>query len=107
VVQSLISSGTSISQLFDQDKWERHRSVRRYFVNLHNIGVSTVFRRIAQPWAAVVAIACAVTAYNAATPASWPAAALPSLAAHTLLGEGREGAKLDMVRLAVRTPPPA
>ena len=28
--QTLISSGTSISQLFDQDKWERHRMVDRF-----------------------------------------------------------------------------
>jgi hypothetical protein len=41
--QTLISSGTSISQLFDQDKWEKHRRVNRFFYDLQNIPSSTVF----------------------------------------------------------------
>lgn len=35
--QSLVSSGSSISQLFDQDSWERHRSIRRYLTNVASI----------------------------------------------------------------------
>lgn len=48
-LQSLMSSGTTITQLFDQDKWERHRYVGRYFKNVATIGMSTVFRRIISP----------------------------------------------------------
>ena len=44
--QTLISSGTSISQLFDQDKWEKHRRVNRFFYDLQNIPSSTVFLRL-------------------------------------------------------------
>ena len=44
--QTLISSGTSISQLFDQDKWEKHRRVNRFFIDLQNIPTSTVFLRL-------------------------------------------------------------
>ena len=32
--QTLVSNGSSISQPFDQDAWERHRSTRRYFANV-------------------------------------------------------------------------
>lgn len=48
-LQSLMSSGTTIAQLFNQDKWERHRYVGRYFKNVATIGQSTVFRRIISP----------------------------------------------------------
>lgn len=44
-----MSSGTTVSQLFNQDKWERHRYVGRYFTNVATIGRSTVFRRIMTP----------------------------------------------------------
>ena len=47
--QTLISSGTSISQLFDQDKWERHRMVDRFIVDLLSIPQSTVFLRLLKP----------------------------------------------------------
>ena len=44
-----MSSGTTITQLFDQDKWEKHRSVGRYFRDIGNLARSTVFRRILKP----------------------------------------------------------
>ena len=40
--QSLISSATTISQLFDQNLWEKHRRPGRYVNNLANMGQSTV-----------------------------------------------------------------
>lgn len=42
--QSLMSSGTTVAQLFNQDKWESHRQVERYFEHLLGIPNSTVFR---------------------------------------------------------------
>eukprot|EP00873_Tetraselmis_striata_P026336 jgi/Tetstr1/446600/TSEL_034124.t1 len=54
--QSLISSGTTISQLFDQDKWENHRSMKRYFRELKLMPQSTVLRRIAKPCTSVAAV---------------------------------------------------
>lgn len=84
-LQSLMSSGTTITQLFNQDKWERHRNVGRYFKNVMNIGRSTVFRRIIPPCMSVTVIAAVVTAYNLWAPGHWIPAALPATA-HTLLG---------------------
>lgn len=55
-LQSLISSGTTISQLFDQDKWENHRSMKRYFRELKLMPQSTVLRRIAKPCTSVAAV---------------------------------------------------
>jgi len=53
--QTLISSGTSISQLFDQDKWERHRMVDRFITELVSIPQSTVFLRLLKPCLALAA----------------------------------------------------
>lgn len=63
---SLVSAGTSISQLFDQDKWERHRQVNRYFRNLRpwSIFTSTVVRRVFSPCLLLASIAALVCAYN-------------------------------------------
>lgn len=83
--QSLISSGSSISQLFDQDSWERHRSIRRYLTNVASIYESTVFRRIHKPCAVITALAAALVAYNLWAPAAWVRLVLAPTA-HTLLG---------------------
>eukprot|EP00958_Prasinococcus_capsulatus_P018066 scaffold2088_cov399-Prasinococcus_capsulatus_cf.AAC.34 len=62
--QSLISEGTTISQLFTQDKWEKHRSVNRYFRHLRAIPVSTVFRRILKPCNFIALVAACICAVN-------------------------------------------
>ena len=56
VLQSLISSGTTISQLFDQDKWENHRSVQRYTREIFKLPRSTVLRRITKPCTIVTGV---------------------------------------------------
>ena len=63
------------AQLFDQDKWERHRRVDRYWrhVTPKSIIGSTVFQRILAPVFALSVWAAAVCAYNLAL--------LPALAA--------------------------
>lgn len=60
--QSLISSGTSISQLYDQNKWERHRHIGRYGYNLSRILGSTVFQRVLRPVMCLTAHAALVVA---------------------------------------------
>mmetsp|Transcript_17865 Transcript_17865/g.53786 ORF Transcript_17865/g.53786 Transcript_17865/m.53786 type:complete len:503 (+) Transcript_17865:242-1750(+) len=82
---TLVSSGTSISQLFTQDMWERHRSVRRYFHNLATISSSTVFRRIFRPWIILSLVSTALTLFNVYAPPELPRLALANTA-HTLLG---------------------
>ena len=97
--QTLISSGTSISQLFDQDKWERHRMVDRFVVDLVSIPQSTVFLRLFRPCAVLAAYTAVVVAFpsvlkyacayfNLALP--FPNFAMQSLtlpaSAHSLLG---------------------
>lgn len=52
--RTLISEGTTISQLYNQDKWQRHRSVNRYRRHLLNLFQSTVFRRIFKPCMLIV-----------------------------------------------------
>lgn len=67
--QSLISSGTSISQLFDQDKWERHRHINRYWRNLTQMLGSTVFARVLLPVLALTAHAALVALLGLSAPA--------------------------------------
>mmetsp|Transcript_10965 Transcript_10965/g.67847 ORF Transcript_10965/g.67847 Transcript_10965/m.67847 type:complete len:414 (-) Transcript_10965:1655-2896(-) len=55
--RTLISEGTTISQLYNQDKWQRHRSVNRYRRHLLNLFQSTVFRRIFKPCMLIVGMA--------------------------------------------------
>ena len=67
--QSLISEGTTISELFDQDKWERHRRVARYWrhVTLGSLLSSTVFRRLAWPIGLLTlfsAVVCCVNSWR-------------------------------------------
>jgi hypothetical protein len=69
--QGLISSAMTITQLFSQDHWEKHRSPSRYATNLINIMNSTVLRRILQPMMGLVLLAIGVTAYNICSPANW------------------------------------
>lgn len=47
--QLLVSPGSSISQLWTQDKWERHRGVSRYWRHLGSTHRSTVFTRVLEP----------------------------------------------------------
>ena len=61
--QTLISSGTSVSQLFDQDKWERHRMVDRFIVELLTIPQSTVFSRLLKPCTALAMYTAFVVAF--------------------------------------------
>ena len=68
--QSLISSGTTISQLFTQDKWENHRSVRRYWTALRDIAGSTVFRRVTPPCLLAAFWAACCCALGLAAPAT-------------------------------------
>jgi ion channel-forming bestrophin family protein len=83
--QALISSGTTISQLFNQDKWKIHRSSSRYLVHLLRIPTSTVFRRVLMPCCVLTAVAIAVCTYNAQAPAHWARLAI-STVPHMLLG---------------------
>lgn len=82
---TLVSDGTSISQLFDQDAWERHRSIRRYFTNVLTMGKSTVFRRIQKPCFVLTALASALCLWNGFAPQHLPRLALAPTA-HNLLG---------------------
>lgn len=82
---TLVSSGTSISQLFDQDAWERHRSIRRYFTNVLTVGKSTVFRRIRKPCFVLTAFASVLCLWNGLAPSHLPRLALAPTA-HNLLG---------------------
>lgn len=86
--QSLISSGTTISQLFDQDKWENHRSMKRYFRDLKLMPKSTVLRRIFRPCLIVTLIGLFVCCWN-----TWGVPAVCAhlthiAAAHITLGMG-------------------
>jgi len=60
--QTLISSGTSISQLFDQDKWEKHRMVDRFIKDLLTIPQSTVFLRLLKPCTVLAAYTATIVA---------------------------------------------
>lgn len=60
--QTLISSGTSVSQLMDQDKWERHRMVDRFIVEFLTIPQSTVFSRLLKPCTALAAYTACIVA---------------------------------------------
>jgi hypothetical protein len=82
--QSLISEGTTISQLFDQDKWERHRLADRYWRHAAGLFTSTVFQRILRPILAFVLFAAAFAAYSlhAVPAAALAGVALPTLALH-------------------------
>ena len=81
--QTLISSGTSISQFFTQDKWERHRSISRYIRHLQTLFTSMVFVRTLEPIVCVTVVAMALTFWNV----HWPQYALSiSPIPHTLLG---------------------
>jgi putative membrane protein len=79
--QSLISEGTTVSQLFDQDKWERHRRVDRYWRHIQPASLlsSTVFRRIFRPCAQLALLALALSAFNLGVAPRW---ALPQLHLH-------------------------
>ena len=64
--QLLVSPGTSVSQLFDQDMWERHRGVSRYWRHLASMPTSTVFQRILEPVLILTAWAFFCAAWNGA-----------------------------------------
>ncbi|KAJ9530209.1 hypothetical protein QJQ45_023475 [Haematococcus lacustris] len=83
--QRLISSGTTVAQLFNQDMWERHRQPGRYLLYMTRMVHSTVLRRIFRPCAAAAGIAALVGLINTLLPASWPRLGM-SLVPHTLLG---------------------
>ncbi|XRB07922.1 ion channel-forming bestrophin [Pycnococcus provasolii] len=55
----LMSSATVMSQVMDQNAWERHRSSLRFFRVFFNVFSSTVFKRIFVPSLLPVAIAVA------------------------------------------------
>ena len=81
--QTLISSGTSISQFFTQDKWERHRSISRYIRHLQTLFTSMVFVRTLEPIACVTGVALALTVWNVWLPQyTLSISPIP----HTLLG---------------------
>eukprot|EP00195_Chlamydomonas_chlamydogama_P001606 CAMPEP_0202924918 /NCGR_PEP_ID=MMETSP1392-20130828/79227_1 /ASSEMBLY_ACC=CAM_ASM_000868 /TAXON_ID=225041 /ORGANISM="Chlamydomonas chlamydogama, Strain SAG 11-48b" /LENGTH=475 /DNA_ID=CAMNT_0049618675 /DNA_START=90 /DNA_END=1517 /DNA_ORIENTATION=+ len=84
--QSLISSATTVAQIFNQDLWEKHRKPERYFTNLRTILASTVLRRIMKPIKWLTGIALFTCAYNtAAQSMSWVQLGITTLP-HTLLG---------------------
>jgi len=85
--QLLVSEGSTISQLFTQDDWERHRGVSRYWRHLGTTLKSTVFLRVLEPVLIITGAAVALAIWN-----TWisVAYALPALAlnpiTHTLSG---------------------
>lgn len=91
--QLLISPGSSISQLFTQDMWERHRGVSRYWRHLSTTLRSTVFTRVLEPVIITTAWAVVIAAWNSwlvptLVRAGWTAA-VPlgvSSVAHALAG---------------------
>ena len=83
--QSLISSGTTISQLFTADNWNVHRSRTRYFIHLLRVPISTVFRQVLMPCCVLTAVAAAICAFNTFAPAHWARLAM-STVPHMLLG---------------------
>jgi putative membrane protein len=62
--QLLISEGSSISRLFSQDEWERHRSVGRYWRHLFSTWKSTIFLRVLEPVLLITAVAAALALWN-------------------------------------------
>ncbi|MEW5308962.1 MAG: hypothetical protein WDW38_000880 [Sanguina aurantia] len=84
--QQLISSGSTVSQLYDQDMWQTHRRTDRYWVHFLGIVSSTVFRRISGACAAFTGLAALVCFYNMrAAISGWVPAAISALP-HSLLG---------------------
>lgn len=85
--QTLISSGTSVSQLFDQDKWERHRMVDRFVVDLISIPTSTVFLRLLKPCTALAMYTAMIVMMPALLRAAFAAAGaqVPSVFANFAL----------------------
>jgi len=83
--QNLISSGTTIAQIFSQDMWERHRQPGRYWLYMSRMLHSTVLRRIFKPVMVFCSIAAVVGAVNSWAPAHLPRITM-SLVPHTLLG---------------------
>ena len=64
--QHLISNegSATISRFFDQDEWERHRSVGRYWRHMFSAHKSTVFLRVLEPVLLMSAVAALVAAWN-------------------------------------------
>jgi len=99
--QTLISEGTSISQLYTQDKWERHRSVHRYTRHFKSLLGSTVFQRIFRPLSYVMLMAFFTSLYNGVVRAQTWGALLPALAVAPI-GHQLVGAALSLL-LVFRT----
>lgn len=87
--QHLISNegSATISRFFDQDEWERHRSVGRYWRHVFSAHKSTVFLRVLEPVLLMSAVATLVAAWNTFMTTAY---ALPALhivpLAHQLTG---------------------
>lgn len=74
--QEILSPGSSISHLWTQDMWERHRQVNRYWRHVTAVPQSTVFLRVLEPVLVITASAMALAAWNTIAPSLW---ALPPL----------------------------
>ena len=87
--QNLISNegSASISRFFDQDGWEQHRDVGRYWRHLFSTHRSTVFLRVLEPVLMMSTAAALVAAWNTfmATAYGLPALCILPLA-HQLTG---------------------
>ena len=85
--QLLVSEGSTISRLFTQDDWERHRGVDRYWRHLSTTFKSTIFLRILEPVLLITAVAAALTGFNTILAPMWSLPALYiSPLAHQLTG---------------------
>lgn len=82
---TLVSDGTSVSMLFNQDTWDRHRRVSRYWSHVWTVLNSNILKRLFQPLTWLTALTVAVCCYNQYTPSGWTKLVL-SLTPHTLLG---------------------
>ena len=83
--RNLIEGGATISRFFDQDEWERHRNVGRYWRHLFSAHKSTVFLRGLEPVLMMSTAAALVAAWNTFMTAVYglPALCIVSLAYRT------------------------
>ena len=74
--QQLISSGHTISMLWTQDMWERHRDVTRYWRHLAAVPRSNIFNRCLETVTLITSGAVLLALWNTFAPGLW---GLPAL----------------------------
>ena len=74
--QQLVSSGHTISKLWTQDMWERHRDVTRYWRHMATVPRSNIFNRVIETVILITGGAVALGLWNTFAPGLW---SLPEL----------------------------